>query len=358
MPVRFRSFVPALIAVSCVLRPAHASTPSEQYLSLRHHNPPRPGLTLDLVAQSPDAYRGLTLEVAGKLAGIARTDEGASLILLTDKNGPLTLTMSRVPAWVQTGDRLRVLVVATGGQNGALTIGMPDLAVIALASASDIAVAEVRWRKEANLRQAREKQQKQSLAVAASTLRSSLQARAAPAPLSARDGGGSSSAVFVAYRSFIAGHNPRLSGREVDAITNAILVYSAQSDVDPRLVVALIVAESDFDTGATSRTGAMGLGQIMPGTAREIGLTNPYDPVQNVQGAIYLLKQRLDKYSGGAASGDLAPRHIVLALAAYNAGMGAVKKHGGVPPYRETQRYVKKVERIYRQLCGEGVGGA
>jgi soluble lytic murein transglycosylase-like protein len=92
----------------------------------------------------------------------------------------------------------------------------------------------------------------------------------------------------------------------------------------------------------------------MPGTAREIGLQNPYDPVQNIGGAVYLLKTRLDKYSGGAAApGDLTSRHIVLALAAYNAGMGAVKRYGGVPPYRETRNYVKKVERLYRQLCGE-----
>jgi soluble lytic murein transglycosylase-like protein len=161
-------------------------------------------------------------------------------------------------------------------------------------------------------------------------------------------------AVYAPYRAAIRSFNKRLSEGEVDAITTSVLVFSERMEVDPRLVIAVIVAESSFNPSATSRVGAMGLGQIMPGTAREIGLTNPYDPVQNVAGAVYLLKTRLDKYSGGAAKQDLSMRHIVLALAAYNAGMGAVKRHGGVPPYRETRNYVKKVERIYRQLCREG----
>ncbi len=90
----------------------------------------------------------------------------------------------------------------------------------------------------------------------------------------------------------------------------------------------------------------------MPEEARKLGLSNPYDPVQNIAGAVYLLKGRLDKYSGGVSKQDLKMRHIILALASYNAGMGAVKRYGGVPPYRETRNYVKKVEKIYRELCG------
>ena len=77
------------------------------------------------------------------------------------------------------------------------------------------------------------------------------------------------------------------------------MLFSERYDVDPRLMVALIIAESDFRIKETSNKGAMGLGQIMPDEARDLRLTNPYDPVQNIAGAVYLLRGRLDKYSGG-----------------------------------------------------------
>src|SRR6185369_12865749 len=111
----------------------------------------------------------------------------------------------------------------------------------------------------------------------------------------------------------------------------------------------------------TSNKGAMGLSQLMPDEVDRLKLSNPYDPVQNIAGATFLLKERLNKYSGSGAFKDATMQHIVLALASYNAGMGAVKKYGGVPPYRETQNYVKKIEQIYRQLCqyeGSGAQGA
>ena len=94
----------------------------------------------------------------------------------------------------------------------------------------------------------------------------------------------------------------------------------------------------------------------MPDEVKTLGLSNPYDPVQNVAGAIYLLRGRLDHYSGGAAQKDLQEKQIMLALASYNAGMGAVKKYGGIPPYRETQNYVKKITRLYKELCAGDTG--
>ena len=144
---------------------------------------------------------------------------------------------------------------------------------------------------------------------------------------------------------------PRLTDNQADGITASLLLYCERYDVDPRLMVALIIAESDFRPGITSNKGAMGIAQLMPDETQELGLTNPYDPVQNIAGAVYLMRRRLDKYSGGASQQELQMQHIILALASYNAGEGAVKKYKGVPPYRETQNYVKKIERIYRQLC-------
>ena len=339
--------------------PCYGSTPTEQYLAARRTSPPRPGLTLQAAAQNPDACRGMTLEIAGRLLGWARTDEGASLMLATDNNGTLNLTMSRMPDWIQPGERLRALVVigGAGGDGAAAVIGAPDLLIVAVASASDIAAAEARWQASEQERVRRGQQTRAAIARAGAVLgqrrgrgsspRASLDARSAHLSRSLSP---NARAVYEPYRAAIRGYNRRLTEREVDAITSAILIHSEQMGVDPRLVIALVIAESSFDPGATSRVGAMGLGQIMPGTAREIGLANPYDPVQNIAGAVYLLKTRLDKYSAG---GDVTMGRI-LALASYNAGMGAVKRHKGVPPYRETRNYVKKVEKIYRRLCGEG----
>jgi soluble lytic murein transglycosylase-like protein len=115
-----------------------------------------------------------------------------------------------------------------------------------------------------------------------------------------------------------------------DAQINAA---AASNGIDPALLKGLVSQESGFNPSARSGAGAVGLTQLMPGTAASLGVTNPLDPVQSLQGGAKYLRQQLDRFGGDEK----------LALAAYNAGPGAVQKFGGVPPYRETQNYVTSV---------------
>lgn len=107
--------------------------------------------------------------------------------------------------------------------------------------------------------------------------------------------------------------------------------------MDHNLVKAVIRAESAFDMQAVSPKGAIGLMQLMPGTSRDLGVMNPYDPYQNLDGGVRYLRMMMDRFNN----------NVAFALAAYNAGPEAVQRHGGIPPYEETQTYVRKVLEFY-----------
>lgn len=120
---------------------------------------------------------------------------------------------------------------------------------------------------------------------------------------------------------------------------NLVNRFADAHGVDPALVRAIIHAESAFNPAALSRVGAQGLMQLMPGTAGELGVTNPLDAEQNISGGVRYLAKLLKLYDGNTR----------LATAAYNAGPGAVGEYSGVPPYAETQAYVKRVAILHRR---------
>lgn len=123
-----------------------------------------------------------------------------------------------------------------------------------------------------------------------------------------------------------------------EAMDKVIEAAATRHGVDPNLVRAIVRVESNFNPRAVSSKGAMGLMQLMPATAQSLNVNNAFDPNQNVDAGVRHLKSLLDTYNGD----------VPLSLAAYNAGSGAVRRNNGIPPFRETQNYVKKITTLYQ----------
>lgn len=131
--------------------------------------------------------------------------------------------------------------------------------------------------------------------------------------------------------------NPQTYSTESLEIDGYVEELSTRYNVDSKLVHSIIKQESNYNPSAVSHAGAIGLMQLMPKTASGLGVDDPYDPKQNIEGGVKYIKQMLSKYNGNTE----------LALAAYNAGPGNVDKYGGIPPFKETKNYVSKVMGNY-----------
>ena len=300
---------------------------------------------------------GQTVELIGRISGrLVVSDTNLLIMDIGTQSETVSFPDKMDQDWLNPGSTVRILVAIPlkddyDRANGILPmlIEAPDGAVSAAdadaaskAAAARAAQDAILARKAALVQQMQRSLNSRS---ASYNFRSSGQGHPI-APLSA-----AAMSIYGPYRDTIQNLNPRLSAHAIDTITTSILYYSEQEHLDPRLVIAMIIAESGFNPSETSRTGAMGLGQLMPETAAGLGVTNPYDPVQNIGAAVHILSGNVRQY-GGAPNGIVPMNTLMLTMAGYNAGNGAVKRYGGIPPFQETQRYVRKVAKLYGEMCG------
>ena len=146
--------------------------------------------------------------------------------------------------------------------------------------------------------------------------------------------------ALMLYADALRHFNPALGRTRAVALARTTIEQADANALDARLLVALIAVESRWDPNAVSPAGARGLGQLMPATAQELAV-DPFDPLQNIDGVARQLRALLDRY-----------RSVPMALAAYNAGGGAVDRFNGVPPFPEPRRYVSRVIALWRRLEG------
>jgi len=148
-----------------------------------------------------------------------------------------------------------------------------------------------------------------------------------------------------AYKALVRRFNGRLREDQVDEIATALLNAGYSHNMDPRFLAAMIAVESSFNPLSVSRSGASGLGQLMPFNWKPNGITDPYNPTQSIMGMARMLRGHLDEYRS-------RPNSTLLAVAAYNAGPGAVRRAGyQVPPTSQVQRYVWKVYYKYKDIA-------
>ncbi len=263
-----------------------------------------------------------TFGVAGKFALLVERTDGQTEVVDADV----------IPAWLKNGNeiRARLIIRATrADENSPLKAQL-----IAAAGEDQIGPIEAALRKkqfEENIKRRRE----------TTPLKQQVPPKNWNLP---------ASEVAPIYTAFIKKENSKLSNAQAMEIAAGIIGFSLKYGVDARLIMAMVMTESDFNPNEVSHAGAMGLGQLMPSNMQEMGVTNAYDTMQNLSATVRLVRGHLNDYH--AQTGGKSYESLVLALAAYNAGPGAVRRYKGIPPYRETQNYVRKVLRLYYQFAG------
>ncbi len=323
-----------LLASVATLAAAASALDLKEYLQVRKQY----GITDAAGSAALETLIGsAVLEVKAVVKGVIRTNDGTTLMVLAP-GGILSLHASETEPWLSVPNSRARLIVRASREK--------DYSPLRADIVASISEAQIGAWEQTEAAKAKPRQDPRT-----TTKRNDSKA----VPLTRGKGPDwnvSAHAAIPYYADFILRYNKKLSPEKATEIATGIIGFSLQYGVDARLITAMVLVESGFNPSATSRVGAMGLGQLMPGTARGLGVRNAYDTMDNLYGTVRLVRGHLEKYHTVGADGQKYG-DIVLMLAAYNAGSGAVRKYGGVPPYRETQNYIQKVIDWYRRLCGQ-----
>jgi soluble lytic murein transglycosylase-like protein len=356
-----RSFLLAssvALALGISAGPAHSSIykQADSYFTVRDRAQLVEQFTMEEVQGQSERFVGKLLEVKGAVSGRMEADSGVTVLIQPGPSAapvevslPAGKTLEDWP-FLDLGTSVRALCQVVTVANS--TQRYLEL-VIAVKEYDAEQTDKVRRKKAADLaaRQAAAKRAQQ-----AKVARRTGGTRMASRGVSPGAYGSAQrlhrGEVLERYADAVRYFNRRLSPATARSIANMIIQYSERYGLDARLVMAVIAVESNFNQNAQSPVGAMGLGQLMPGTAGDLGVGNPWDPEQNLEGSTRLLSRHIRNMEDGRPTEEA----IKLALACYNAGAGAVRKYKGIPPYRETQNYVKKITRLYLQMRGEWRG--
>lgn len=325
--MRLPLWVPATLAAIAAGAPSHAAL--SDYLAARKQFPPRAGLTLAGVRKNPSAFANAVLEIRGVVSGVSRGGSGSTMLIRSgsdnvmvagspDADLPGSGEYVRALVTVEDGGAFSLLSVVTETEIGAKEVDPPAPAAAPLKAKTKM---PTRW-------------------PVAQHGRSSTASR----------GPFTDPRILSMYKQVVQAFNPKLTEAQATIISRSVIESSYKQGVDARFIMAIFAAESRFKPKATSRVGAMGIGQLMPGTAKGLGVKNAYDPEENIQGAVKLLQKHWLTYSQKT---DDFGKMISLVCAAYNAGPGAVKKYGGVPPYKETRTYIQRVVNYYSIFAPE-----
>lgn len=345
----FRHASLVTLLFSALALPAHAANNAqgEDYFKIRERAQVVTSFTSEQVQTQPDLFTGKLLEVRGTVSAIAGSDSQTTLLIATSAGGSPTMVMlppdKRLSDWpfldVGIGVRMLCQIVKIGGSSsGSLEVTIP------VKEYEAAVVEQARAKADAAKKAALLARQQRKPATLASRGVSSNAYRPGATTFRYSDG-----QLVEIYGNAVRYFNRRLAVGDAQKIAAIIINYSRKYGLDARLVMSVIAVESNFNQNAVSPVGAMGLGQLMPGTASDLGVANAYDAKANLEGSTRLLSSHIRNMT---SDGRPTEEAIKLALACYNAGAGAVKKYKGIPPYRETQNYVKKITRLYRQMCG------
>lgn len=266
-------------------------------------------------------------EVKGRVKGTISIGDKHSLMLERTDGESMLVTCTKIPDWLSNNDTPARLLVKASRRTESANIQASLLGVAAEAQIEPLDEAQALKEKRVVKRNVRP------------TKRKAARTWYLPA-----------SQVTPIYANFIKTRNKRLTDRQAMTIAQGVVGFSIKYGVDARLIMAMVLCESGFNPNARSYAGAMGLGQLMPGTARGMGVSDAYDSMENLNATVRLIGGHMNNYRKASGNDFEA---LTLALAAYNAGSGAVRKWGGVPNYRQTKSYITKVIGWYRTFCGD-----